>query len=1194
MHYGIKISQLLLAAICFFGLIPSSGAQVVINEYSASNLFSLTDNFGRTEDWIELYNTSNAAVNLSGYHLSDKSSKPMKWAIPQGTIIPAGDHLLFYCSGRDGNFLGEYHTNFKLAQTTGKDIILFSDPSGNVIEQYELELTTVEHSRGRIVDGGAEWGIFAYATPWNNNDYESHFDAYTVAPSMDMAAGYYNGSVTVTITNNEPNSELRYTTNGENPTQFSDLYTGPITLNETRVIKAQAFSLDVNILPGKMDFNTYFIDEDFSLAVFSVAADDVQELANGDGGLIPVGSIEYFNKEKEREAISFGSLNRHGQDSWVLTHRSLDWISRDEMGYTKAINSKLFSNSERDEYQKIMFRNSGDDNYPAMGGTFNQGSTHIRDEYVQSLAQLGEMDLDVRSVERVAVFLNGDFWGIYGMRDRPVDHDYTDYHYDQGKYDIQYLTTWGFTEIPYGGEQAIEDWANLRNFILNNDMSNPDNYKIAEDSINMQSMIDYMLVNLNVVAQDWLNYNTGWWRGLNPEGDHKKWGYILWDLDATFDFYINYSGVPTTDTNAIPCDLEDIAAYTDGWGEGYHGGLFLKLLDESPEFQKLYYGRYADLMNTVFSCENMTTVLDSMVATIRPEMPKQIARWGGSMQEWEENVSELRDFITERCLLIDDGALTCYDELSGPYEITLMVEPNIGIGEIDISTLDIETFPWTGSYFGGTETKIKAKVFNDYDTLFQFSHWESSTGDVITPSAMDRRAEISITQSGTLTAIFEPLFDDIDQDGFGANVDCNDVDPNINPGAVEVCDGIDNNCNGEIDEGIVINVYYADHDGDGYGDPDNTLSGCGPIPSGYTLNNTDCDDSSAAVNEGVEEIPNNGIDDDCDGEELIIVIDEDNDGYPVEEDCDDNNPDVNPGAIEICDELDNNCDGQLNEGVWISYYADEDNDGFGNPNNTILSCVPMSNFVLDNSDCDDSNADVNPEAEEICDGLDNNCDGIIDEGFVTSYYLDYDGDGFGDPDNTIQSCVPIPGFVLDNSDCDDTDPNVNPDAEEICDLLDNNCNGMINEGLEIETYYLDSDSDGFGGDVSFESCMQPFGALTIGGDCDDDDPNINPDADDLTMNGVDENCDGVDGLSAINDIDDDQVKIYPNPFSSILYIETELENFQLYLINVNGIEIQKFDNKKSINLRALPDGIYFLKLKTQDGYQTIKKVVKVS
>lgn len=822
----------------------SSFAQVVINEYSAANLHSFTDQFGKTEDWIELYNTSSETIDISGYHLSDKENKPTKWEIPNGTIIGGNEFLIFSCSGRDGLLEDEYHTNFKLAQTKPGDGVLFSDPQGNIINYFPLELTMVEHSRCRVVDGSDEWKVSTNPSYGESNNNTNQILRYTATPSMSLAAGYYSGSQTVTLTNNEPNSVLRYTIDGTNPTPNSSIYTSPISFSKTTVVKALAFSNDGNnILPGKMEFNTYFIDADYSLPVFSVAADDLIDLANGQGELIPIGSLEYFNKSKEREATSFGDLNRHGQDSWVLDHRSLDWISRDEMGYSKAVNAPLFNYSDRDQYQKFMFRNSGDDNYPAINDGEHDGSTHIRDEYVQELALEGGMKLDVRANERVIVYLNGQYWGVYGMRERPVDHDYTKEYYDQDKYQTQFLSTWQSTEIEYGGAQALYDWENLRNFILDNDMSDEANYKIAKDSINMTSLIDYMTMNLNVVASDWLNYNTGWWRGRNPEGDHKKWGYILWDLDATFDYYINYTGVPNISPNALPCDLYDISESMDNffgtattnhgedllnfdpsqdslevvldttitcntiqngsspydvhdpifhqvieqdgyccdsnWDDicenlyqnissgnlgqnqtegfegnvGRHEKIFIKLLDESPEFKQLYYTRYADLMNTVFTCKNMNIRLDSMLAIIEPEMPRQIERWGGSMTEWEENVAELKDFINRRCEFLDDAAIDCFDELTEVHDLTLMATPE-GVGEIDLNTLDIEQFPWTGTYFEGVENKIKANIFNEYEDDYEFSHWISSNNNLITPSLTDIDARLSLTGSDTLTAVF--------------------------------------------------------------------------------------------------------------------------------------------------------------------------------------------------------------------------------------------------------------------------------------------------------------------------------------------------------------------------------------------------------------------------------------------------------
>ena len=882
------MKKLLTLALLFFGTSFWVYGQVHINEYSAANLENFLDNYDKTEDWIELYNEGDVDVDISGYHLSDKSSKPGKWEIPAGTIIPAKGFLVFWCSGRDEACDGNnFHTNFKLAQTKNNETLLFTMPNEVIIDEFPLGLTLVESSWCRSMDGGSEWSVCTNPSLGSSNDGTDQFTRYTTAPSMSAEAGFYDAPFVLTITNNEPESTIRFTTDGTNPTADSREYTAPINIPTTRVVKAKSFSDDPLILDGKIDFNTYFIDEDYSLAVFSVAADDVQRLANGTGDLIPIGSIEYFNTDKVREATSFGSLNRHGQDSWILDHRSIDWVSRDEMGYSKAVNAPLFSYSDRDEYQKFMFRNSGDDNYPAYrdgmhAGNNHLGSTHIRDEYVQTLAQEGGLKLDHRAVERVILFLNGDYWGVYGMRERPVDHDYTDFYYNQGKDDVQFLTTWGDTELQYGGKTALNDWYRLRDFILENDMGDSSNYEKVTDELNVVSLMDYMIVNLNCVASDWMNYNTGWWRGTNPNGDHKKWGYILWDLDATFDYYINYSGVPNISPDAAPCDIEDISQYMDvffggnpgdfgantiacnfetngstcnsiangtcpydgsdsifiltinennrccegdwddlcqaqydelafvpdfsncpsilngscpypaddpsliivmeerefccnNWGffcnnyydfidnggmispdpdgnVGMHEKIFLKLQEESPIFKQLYYSRQADLQNTVYSCENMISTLDRMLAVIEPEMPRQIARWGGSMSEWQSNVTRLKDFIGARCELFDEGMTGCF-ELTGPYDITLMVEPD-GVGEIDLNTLDIEDFPWTGAYYGGMENKIKARAFED---TYEFSHWVSSAGSMISPSPTDRKATIQLEAMDTLIAVFQEV-----------------------------------------------------------------------------------------------------------------------------------------------------------------------------------------------------------------------------------------------------------------------------------------------------------------------------------------------------------------------------------------------------------------------------------------------------
>ncbi len=865
-----KLFALSLLALVAFISTPCF-SQISVNEYSVSNLEDFEDNYGRFEDWIELYNNSTEPVDIGGWYLSDKENKPTKWRIPDGSIINGNAHLVFWCSGRDTLVQENFHTNFKLSQTKGTDMILLVNPEMEVVEMHALDLTLLGHSRSRMQDGDSNWRICTEPTPGASNDSSPQFLRYTETPEIELEAGFYNGTRVVHINNVDDEATLHYTLDGTNPSAFSQLYSGPIIVDATTVVKAAAFPTNDELLPGKMAFATYFIDETFSLPVFSVAANTVIELANGTGELIPIGSLEYFDKEGTLQAVAFGSLNRHGQDSWVLPHRSLDYFCRDEMGYEKAVNYPMFSYSERDEYQKFMFRNSGDDNYPADDEPSHIGSTHIRDEYVQELSRTGDMKLDTRAVERVILFLNGQYWGVYGMRERPVDHDYTKEYYDQGKYDIHYLSTWGTTEAEYGGLAAFTDWFEIRDFILENDMSIEENYDYARSRLRMISLSDYMLANLNTVAADWLNYNTGWWRGLDPEGDHKKWGYILWDLDATFDYYINYTNIPNRGPDALPCDIEDISDFMDAffsdsdteaedcetflngsspypaedpiyaaviaeddyccdtdWDSvcqaiyddyldnggvvetedcpavvdgscpytpgdaalevvmqmqpsccsewvpecqdryhllntqwegifegniGKHEKIFTKLLEENMTFRQLFFSRQADLMNTVYSCENMIELLDEMLAVIEPEMPRQIERWGGTMAEWQSNVEDLKDFILARCDFIDQGMIECY-ALEGPYELTIRMEPE-GVGEVELNTISILESPWTGEYFGNMDNLLEAKVLDEFANQYVFVGWQLESGSEFLPDLSSPTASFRLDEPEVITAVFE-------------------------------------------------------------------------------------------------------------------------------------------------------------------------------------------------------------------------------------------------------------------------------------------------------------------------------------------------------------------------------------------------------------------------------------------------------
>ena len=694
----------ILVLLCASPFAGSTQEGLVINEFMLSNSDAFSASDDEYPDWLELYNGSNEDVNLQGYGLSDNYDDPFKWVFPD-VSIPQGDYMVVFASGEDEFEYGSFHTNFKLS-SSGEEILL-TKPNGLPVDEIEPVSVGENISYGRYPDGSEHMErLFAHSAGDSNNE--------TNGIHFSHEPGFFASAIEL-ILSPSGNQDIRFTTDGSDPSFDSPLYTTPIVLDELvnapnvysdiltspswespidpvykcHIIRAALF--DGDEIDSDIYHKTYFIDPDTferfegynGLSIIS----DPDNLFSAETGIyVPGdffetsnttwtgnyfqkgiewerdGNFQYFSAQGELLVDQNVGLRIHGGKGRNLPQKSLRIYARDEYGAPR-VNRELFDFKDSRIFRRLVVRNS-------LSGWQN---TVIKDECTAYICR--DLEFEVLASQPVVVFLNGEYWGIQSIREY-FDDNYVseEFELEEDSINIVLHGSGGRPDVPIDwgivhGTNA--DHIALYDFLNNNELEDPVNYDYIAGKLNIPSIIDYYCAEIYFNNADWpTNNNKLWQNGIDG-----KWSQLFFDLDGGW----SYLG---TSFNALHRALSD-----NGIAQAAPYATFLlRKLIEAPEFQEAFLARMACLMNDEFTEDTLTEAVELYKAKYFDGMPEHIERWGDpvSMSAWENKVQTMVVFSAYRKGYMIDHINAEFnidfipDDYECPEEVDPPVDPDYG------------------------------------------------------------------------------------------------------------------------------------------------------------------------------------------------------------------------------------------------------------------------------------------------------------------------------------------------------------------------------------------------------------------------------------------------------------------------------------------------------------------------------------
>lgn len=759
--------------------------KIVINEICAKNKKSLKDSDGDASDWIELYNPTDKAVNLDGAGLSDNADEPLKWTFPS-VNIQAKSYLVVFCSDKDKKS-PELHTNFKLS--SGKEQILLSDSSGKVIDSVIASLCDTDETFGRNPDGGTKYAIMSATPGYSNAKAEASRAAGVAAPVFSAKSGFYENAFNLKITA-EPGTTIYYTIDGSVPTTSSQKFSSEISIKDPSGNRAvltykkgtiansgeesfprkefekaaiiRAIAVDANGKKSSVSTATYFIGSKIAskyknATVISVVSDPKGLYDYNDGIFVAGGVFAEWRKKNpnaaldgsaqgnynqrgrdwEREAhidffrdgkLQFGEnvgMRTHGGWSRNMQQKSLKFYFRSDYGTSK-LKYQLFANNKSyddkkniKEYKRFMIRNGGNDSFSLL----------YKDAWTQSLVK--NFPFATQDSAVAICFLDGEYWGLYTMME-VYDDNYIEENYGVDADNVVMVKVGSLEE---GNDEDIKLWEDTVNFIKKNDMANTDNYKKACSMIDMNSLREYIALNVYIGNEDWLWNNWAVWRARETS-DAKyqdgKWRLMCYDTEYAMDLYGNGKN--------YQYDILTQLANGDG-----HLGPILKSLLKNSEFKRNFVLALEDIMNIAFNPQSAAAQLDKFHKQYAEYIPQHFERFifWQSLDGVAKNRDSWKNWLKNRYNYMPQQMNSALKlGTSSTHSFTVSVNDTKG-GWVYVNGLPVSftNSKWSGHYFAGYKITVKAVAAKGYE----FTGWSNGYDSTNPEFKIDPTGTFSVT-----------------------------------------------------------------------------------------------------------------------------------------------------------------------------------------------------------------------------------------------------------------------------------------------------------------------------------------------------------------------------------------------------------------------------------------------------------------